>query len=182
MCSGSCYDSSIDDYKVILGFRKRDEDDVTCFQVLNLKSNVWRVAGEVKYRFISKVGTLCNGALHWVVHPQNKKKGIIVSFDLSQQDFTEIPQPDDNALGLPHMNMRDGMTDMSLGVMDECLCIFSIISPTLPVKIWKMKAYNVKQSWEMVVHDECQQAMYMHTFGPFERDTTYDLFFSYDRS
>ena len=43
----------------------------TTFHVLSLKSNVWKHVGHVNYTFTSvgvvQIGTLCNGALHWVM-------------------------------------------------------------------------------------------------------------------
>ncbi|GJV45230.1 gypsy type transposase [Tanacetum coccineum] len=91
LCWGFGYDSSTGDYKVILGFRRGD--NLTCFQVLSLKSDVWKVVGDVKYTCISRVGTLCNGALHWFMYDRNEKK-VIPSFNLSKEKFKEIPQPD----------------------------------------------------------------------------------------
>ncbi|KAM0024953.1 putative F-box domain-containing protein [Helianthus debilis subsp. tardiflorus] len=41
LCWGFGYDSSRDDYTVFVGARKGENQ--TCFQVLSLKSNVWRV-------------------------------------------------------------------------------------------------------------------------------------------
>ncbi|KAF5820076.1 putative F-box domain, galactose oxidase/kelch, beta-propeller, F-box associated interaction [Helianthus annuus] len=63
-CWGFGYDAFSDDYKVIAGAKKGYYK--TCLQVLSLKSNVWRSIGEVKYRFYTKIGILCNGALHWL--------------------------------------------------------------------------------------------------------------------
>lgn len=60
LCAGFGYDFLTDDYKVILG-------DHTCFQVLSLISNVWKVI-QFEYTFTSQVGLLCNGALHWPVY------------------------------------------------------------------------------------------------------------------
>lgn len=146
-CWGFGYDSSIDDYKVIYGFRKNE--GVTCFQVLTLKSNEWKVIGEVNYNFISRIGIICNGALHWVMNagsPQNNNK-VIVSFHISKEEFTEIPQPDDERF--ESVIARHPM--MRLGTMEDCLCIYR--RAMLPRNIWIMKEYNVKQSWGMVEHD-----------------------------
>ena len=97
-CWGFGYDSSTDDYKVVVGFGK-DNENTTRFQVLTLKSNFWRVVGVVNYTWISTMGsvpgTLCNGTLHWFMNDQNNRKKVIVSFSLSREEFKEIPQPDD---------------------------------------------------------------------------------------
>ncbi|CAH1452896.1 unnamed protein product [Lactuca virosa] len=86
-CWGFGYDSSTDDYKVVLEFRKRV--GWTCFQVLSLKSNVWKLIGDVKYSFLSRIGILCNGALHWIMKDSSSpnKKRVITSFRLSEEKF-----------------------------------------------------------------------------------------------
>ncbi|KAJ0806736.1 putative F-box domain-containing protein [Helianthus annuus] len=50
-CWGFGYDSSIDDYKVIVGVEGATHK--TCFKVLSLKSNAWKVIGEVNVFFFS---------------------------------------------------------------------------------------------------------------------------------
>ncbi|KAJ9555868.1 hypothetical protein OSB04_010482 [Centaurea solstitialis] len=141
LCWGFGYDPSIDDYKVVVGFQK---GDVTCFKALTLKSNVWKVIGEVNYDFLSRVGVLCNGALHWVMYggPSQNYEMVILSFDISKEEFMEVPQPDDERF----VSLHDSAT--RLGTIDGCLCLFS--RSLLPHKIWMMKEYNVKESWEMV--------------------------------
>ncbi|KAI3716461.1 hypothetical protein L1987_67359 [Smallanthus sonchifolius] len=137
---GFGYDSTTDDYKVIVGAWKGENQ--TCVQVLSLKSNVWRVIGEVKYIFVSEVGILFNDALHWIVRDENDKK-LIISFDLSTNEFKEIPQPGD---------VRYECTSGSrLGIVKERLCIYRCEFSC--VDIWLMKNYDVKQSWELLRHD-----------------------------
>ncbi|MFS7988855.1 putative F-box domain-containing protein [Helianthus anomalus] len=46
-CWGFGYDSSSDDYKVIAGFMKIFDSKRTSFLVLKLKSNTWKVIGQV---------------------------------------------------------------------------------------------------------------------------------------
>ncbi|MFS7916328.1 putative F-box domain-containing protein [Helianthus anomalus] len=106
LCWGFGYDSSIDDYKVIVGVEGATHK--TCFKVLSLKSNVWRLVGVVKYSFITKVGLLCNGALHWIVRDENTEdmKNLIICYDLCKQEFLEIPLP-------------EGASYIRLGVMQE---------------------------------------------------------------
>lgn len=139
ICYGFGYDESIEDYKVVVGVRKGVGR--TCFQVLYLKSNVWKVAGEVENTYVSGVGILCNGALHWVM---NHGSPIIVSFDLSQEVVKAIPQPDD----VLYRSIRKLGPDMSLGIIEECLCIYH--NALIAHKIWMMKKYNVKESWGIV--------------------------------
>ncbi|KAD5508869.1 hypothetical protein E3N88_16572 [Mikania micrantha] len=135
LCWGFGYDSSNDDYKVILGSWKGMN-----FQVFSLKSNTWKVViGELNYAFIRKNGVLINGALHWIVKDRNMKK-LIISFDLSKEEVTEIPQPDDARY---ECNFRS-----YLGVINECLCIFQKSQDS----IWLIE-YKVKQSWQLLSND-----------------------------
>nr|GEY66276.1 hypothetical protein [Tanacetum cinerariifolium] len=141
-CWGFGYDSVTGDFKVVLGVLKGK--DQTCFQVISLKSNAWKVIGEVDY-ICSKlqfVGVLCNGAIHWVMHPKNNKKEVVIlSFDLSTEEFEEIPQPD-------HARCKSDypcQPNMILGIMEECLflgCRGEHVS-----ELWVMKNYNAKESW-----------------------------------
>ncbi|KAF5820118.1 putative F-box domain-containing protein [Helianthus annuus] len=133
LCWGFGYDSSRDDYTVFVGARKGKNQ--TCFQVLSLKSNVWRVIGEVKYKYgwwFKQDGVLCNGALHWILRDDKNEKYIIIGYDLSKEEFREIPQPDDPGFEWTFLSY--------LGIVKECLCI-SVMS------------YNVKESWELLPHD-----------------------------
>nr|GEX52144.1 hypothetical protein [Tanacetum cinerariifolium] len=137
LCWGFGYDSLSDDYKVVMGIRW---DKVgTLFLVLTLKSNTWKAVTFAKYKIISRVGILWNGALHWFMKDCNTKKIVILSFHLSRQEFTEIPQPDDSRYLFDYQNF--------LGIADKCLCIYRNYSP---VQRWVMKTYNDKQSWELM--------------------------------
>lgn len=145
LCSSFCwgfgYDPSLEDYKVIVGFI--NDENRRCFQSLYLKSNVWKDIGEVNYEFISKIGTLCYGRLHWLIYNQNKKR-VIISFDLSKEEFKEMPLPDD-----PIINHHDYI---GLGVIKECLCIYQYQLPASSEK-WVMKNNNVKQHWKRLPYD-----------------------------
>ncbi|KAK9072509.1 hypothetical protein SSX86_008943 [Deinandra increscens subsp. villosa] len=137
-CWGFIYDSSREDYMVIIGTQKGENQ--TCIQVLSLKSNVWKVIGEVKYTFSRKVGVLCNGALHWIVKDQNNKN-LIISYDLSKEEFKEIHQPDDRRY--------EFTSNSRLGIYKASLCIvqYKIFSFDICFDIWLMRNYN---SWELL--------------------------------
>ena len=70
--------------------------------------------------------------------PNQDTRAVILSFDLSQEEFTEIPQPDD------HPNNK-----ILVGIMDDCLCVLGKKNYYW-FNIWIMQKYNVKQSWKMV--------------------------------
>lgn len=107
-----------------------------------LKSNEWKFVREVNYNRGSFIGNLCNGALHWLMKDQNKNK-VILSFDLSNEEFNEIPHPDD--LDFKFCGIH------ALGIVKGCLCIH--LQKSQPHDLWIMKSYNVKESWEMVGRD-----------------------------
>lgn len=140
-CWGFGYDASTDDYKVVLGCMIRAK--VTCFQVFSLRSNMWKVIGEIDFYFLSMVGILCEGALHWVAyHTSSSMKNVILSFNLSEEKFVEVPQPDD----VSYQSRFGRDLFMRLGTIKDCLCVFRYAY--LLNDLWVMKGYNGKQSWE----------------------------------
>ncbi|GKB99563.1 putative F-box domain-containing protein [Tanacetum coccineum] len=146
-CWGFGYDFLRDDYKVVCGVIKGKGR--TYFQVFSLKSNAWNVIGEVNYACTSSqnpAGVLCNGAIHWVMHPKNQnRKEVILSFDLSKEEFKEIPLPVDAGYKKKIDNCGYYVY-MHVGIMEECLCIVVYIGNETCVA----KKDNAKQSWEMV--------------------------------
>ncbi|KAJ0941568.1 putative F-box associated interaction domain-containing protein [Helianthus annuus] len=139
-CRGFGYDSFRDDYQVIFLAQKGEHQ--TRVHVLSLKLNAWKDIREVKYRFISKFGILCNGALHWIVEDENTKK-IIIAYDLRKEELKEIPQPND---------ARYECTSRSqLGIVNDCLCIYR--DKNSRDDRWLMEIYNVKQSWDRLQHN-----------------------------
>ncbi|XP_076939950.1 F-box protein At3g07870-like [Bidens hawaiensis] len=138
LCWGFGYDSSTDDYKVIVG--TWIDGNKQCVQALSLKTNELRVIGKVKYSwFVTKVGILCNGALHWIVRDGKKYK--IIAFDLAKEEFKEIPQPDDTRYKYT--------SNTKLGIAEDCLCIYLCQHSRLDR--WIMKDYGVKESWDVLL-------------------------------
>ncbi|GKB05538.1 putative F-box domain-containing protein [Tanacetum coccineum] len=141
---GFGYDSSIDDFKVVVGFSYQDSNDIL-FIVLELKSNVWKsVAGEVKgcplLKYGDTYGTLCNGVIYW---PFRGK--VIVSFDLSKEVIIEIPQPDPPCDSLQGDSLDDDYT-YTLGTIKDRLCIIYQNERTKEIETWVMKNYNVMKT------------------------------------
>lgn len=142
LCWGFGYDSSMDDYKVLLGFRTGENS--TSFQVFSLRSRIWKVIGEENLAFISRVGILCKGALHWLAYDTLLKKNVVRSFRFSEEVFMEVPVPD-------NMSYKSDVaqdSSMRLGTLEDCLCVFR--HELLPQEVWVMKDYNKKQSWEFI--------------------------------
>ncbi|MFS8011005.1 putative F-box domain-containing protein [Helianthus anomalus] len=104
-----------------------------------------KVIGEVKYRCIDGFnGVLCGGALHWFM--SDKYKRVILSLDLSTQEFKEIPQPADEE----YVNDVDDI-ECFLGVIEEYLCMYWDRFP-LSSKTWVMK----NNTWELYNNDHCE--------------------------
>jgi F-box interacting protein len=136
LCWGFGYDSFTDDYKVVMGTGLAN-DAGTLFRVLTLKSNLWKVTKQVKYGVYNPLGIFWNGVLHWFMKDHDRK--VILSFDLSREEFKVIPQPDDSRYA--------GKLHSFLGITEGRLCIY-INSP--PYQRWVMENYNDKQSWELL--------------------------------
>lgn len=149
LCWGFGHDSSTDDYKVVMGIKMRKVG--TLFHVLSLKSNTWKAISLVKYKFYAsstRFGILWNGALHWFMKDYNTKRMVILSFNLSTEEFNECPQPDDSRYVSDYFS--------KLGILKKCLCIFR---NDPPYQRWVMKTYNDKYSWEPLPYD-CEMSKY----------------------
>ena len=115
---------------------------ITCsqseVQVLTLGSPTWRSLGKVSYqldRWPSEA--LVNGRLHWVTRPRRYVTRFIVSFDLADEQFREIPKPDCG--GLSRCNYH-------LLVLGGCLSA-AVHRSNGKLEVWVMKEYDVKESW-----------------------------------
>ncbi|XP_076920109.1 F-box/kelch-repeat protein At3g06240-like [Bidens hawaiensis] len=137
-CQGFGYDSKNDDYKIILVFQKGENN--ACFHVFSLRYNIWKVIAEINYVFISRIGILCEGALHWLAYDTSPEKKIVVlSLRFSDEKFMEVPMPDDARYNKLYNSWKSSR--MLLGNMNGCLCLFWLTS----INIWVM---NKERSWE----------------------------------
>ncbi|GJU00829.1 probable DNA helicase MCM8 isoform X2 [Tanacetum coccineum] len=145
LCWGFGHDLSTDDYKVVMGTTLGKAG--TLFRLFSLKSNTWKVIAQINYKLVvsSRFGFLYNGALHWFMKVCNTKKRVILSFDLSREEFKEIPKPDDSIYVCDFFN--------KLGILKGCLCIFRIRIP--PHKRWVMRNNNDKEYW-CLCDDDCE--------------------------
>uniref|UniRef100_A0A6N2NE86 F-box domain-containing protein n=1 Tax=Salix viminalis TaxID=40686 RepID=A0A6N2NE86_SALVM len=108
-------------------------------QILTLGCPVWRSLGKVSYRLVRRASeTLVNGRLHWVSRPcRNKPARRLVSFDLTDEQFREVPKPDCGGLN---------RCDYHLAVLGGCLSV-AVYCNYRRLEIWVMKEYNEKGSW-----------------------------------
>lgn len=146
LCWGFGYDSFTDDYKVVMGIKMHKGG--TLFRVLTLKSNIWKVTSQVKYEAYGPIGILWNGMLHWFMEDCYTEKQVILSFNLSREEFKETSQPHDSRYVYDWSN--------SLGIVEGCLCIFRNHPP---YQRWVLKNNNDKESWELLPYD-CEMNKY----------------------
>ncbi|KAJ6883983.1 hypothetical protein NC652_031068 [Populus alba x Populus x berolinensis] len=110
-------------------------------EILTLRSLTWRSLGEIPYQIFGKRPSqvLVNGRLNLATWPINRCSSarLIVSFDLSEEKFYEVPRPDCGSLDKFNHN---------LVVLGGCLSA-SVYRKDGYLEIWVMKEYNVKESW-----------------------------------
>ncbi|KAK2995631.1 hypothetical protein RJ640_013588 [Escallonia rubra] len=110
-------------------------------QVLSLGRDVWRSIGNVPYQLERRSkAILVNGKLHWLSRAGRHygvRGRIIISFDLADERFSEVPKPDCG--GLNKCNYH-------LAVLGGCLAA-AVYRPCPKYEIWVMKEYNLKESW-----------------------------------
>ncbi|KAE8698077.1 hypothetical protein F3Y22_tig00110602pilonHSYRG00089 [Hibiscus syriacus] len=143
---GFGFDASLDDYKVVRVFcyqSKGFEDAYeSIVRVYSLRTNSWRRIQDFHF------GVPCNeaakhvdGNLNWIVfHGQEGFSCTIVSLDLAQETYKEVPQP----------CYGDGASERTLGVLDGCLCVLCNYGRLYAV-VWVMKEYGKRESWTKLI-------------------------------
>ncbi|KAJ4730158.1 F-box protein [Melia azedarach] len=108
-------------------------------QVYTVGTPAWRSLGKLTYQFVRRPSeALVNGRLHWVTRPKRYSPARrIVSFDIADEQFREVPKPDCGSL--------DRCND-HLAVLRGCLSA-AVYGNYAKLEIWVMKDYNVKESW-----------------------------------
>lgn len=107
--------------------------------VFSLGSNTWRSIGKAPYQLERKSpeALFMNERLHWLSRMPNNVRGRrIVSFDLADEQFHEVPRPDFGG-----RNRRN----YHLALLEGCLS--AVVYTCGELEIWVMKEYDVKESW-----------------------------------
>ncbi|GMP96426.1 hypothetical protein CsSME_00045082 [Camellia sinensis var. sinensis] len=141
---GLGHDSSNDDYKVVR--ISNHDQDANCadnmVSVYTLRTNLWRRIEGSPYDHTvhgPSRGILVRGALHWLARKGvgSNKSTIIVSFDLADENFRDMPSPD---------SVDNFILVEELGVLGGCLCV---LVPGYGVcdYVWVMKEYGMRDSW-----------------------------------
>ncbi|KAB1208690.1 hypothetical protein CJ030_MR6G006731 [Morella rubra] len=106
-------------------------------KVFTLGTYAWRIKRNSPYLLrMQPSEALVNGALHWLGQPKLRHTQIIVSFDLAEEIFCQVPSP----------NCRLDMLDSRLLVLGGCLSL-AINTDKRRIDIWLMKNYSIQESW-----------------------------------
>ncbi|KAF6145015.1 hypothetical protein GIB67_013366 [Kingdonia uniflora] len=127
------------DYKNLRG----DGFKLYC-EIQTLGSNMWRFLGVVSYSIHwSYSQVFVNGALHWLTfrHIGCDVSKLIISFNVSSEEFKVIPPPPGFIPGLESTNY------LTLGNLGGFLCLNDKVIDSEGLEIWIMKDYGVKSSW-----------------------------------
>lgn len=142
---GFGYDSTIDDYKVVLGSCISGHEVVVVFR---LKMGSWRKVERLERSFdVRWVGCLVNESLHWVFKEVKECRLIgqkIVSFDLAEEKFHEIP--------FPYPLKQRLIAEVEN--LDICLTQYfqtNCCQPGCNFKMWVVSDYEVKESGTEVI-------------------------------
>ncbi|KAK7363689.1 hypothetical protein VNO77_05840 [Canavalia gladiata] len=145
---GFGYDPSTDDYLVLLGTCDPNSVDwVTRVELYSLRADTWEQIEDTYLSYVNasvdfRLGTLFNGAIHWLAFRHDVSVKLIVAFDLSERSFSEIPLPDDFNHNYYFCDLRvlGGFLSLSVvGIDNE------------PTEIWVMQEYKVKSSWTKTI-------------------------------
>ncbi|PRQ52368.1 putative F-box domain, galactose oxidase/kelch, beta-propeller, F-box associated interaction [Rosa chinensis] len=148
---GFGYDSTTDDYKVVLGCWNSSYESVIVF---TLKTGSWRkLQSLTKYFRVLSIGRIVNEALHWLLYEPFEQPMFcpsrIVSFDLAEEKFHEIafpypPNPIDRCTLVADVETLGNCLTLYFQTMD--------CRAGCEMKIWVMKEYGVKESWAEVIN------------------------------
>lgn len=156
------YDSSTDDYKVVmLSFYDESDpesesesyalSDTTTVAVYSLKTNAWRRIQDTQYiHWGMTFGAYFNGCLHWVCRRAGSY--LIVAFDLADEVFREVSLPASWA------EADDEIRKFELVVVGGCLCLVYTIYMPMPsrnrqIEVWTMEESGVGAPWTKIMTD-----------------------------
>ncbi|KAF3675046.1 putative pentatricopeptide repeat-containing protein-like [Capsicum annuum] len=137
---GVGYDSTSDNYKILM------IDNAAHCEILALKSGSWRKIDK-RPSGVSPVlsdtedsGAFVHGAFHWL---DSLLKNSLISFRISNEVYGEIPLPEGMSLVF-NVNCINGVS-----ALEGMLCVYSthIRRGIHTFKLWILKDYDVKESW-----------------------------------
>ncbi|KAM3270995.1 F-box/kelch-repeat protein like [Capsicum chacoense] len=157
---GMGYDTTSDDYKIVMINLTRFAHGAISTEVLALKSGgSWR---SCEYPTdISRVQgvwdcgmdyfAFIHGAFHWVGRRLSQCY-IVVSFNISNEVYGEIPLLDQMCLNFDRKKLTD-VLDLGVSTLEGMLCFYSTYykGGEGSFKLWVMRDYGVKESWTILV-------------------------------
>ncbi|XP_059291532.1 F-box/kelch-repeat protein At3g23880-like [Lycium ferocissimum] len=149
---GLGHDSANDDYVVVRMIMRSPNSMVIKFEVYSLKNDSWRLIQLQPFSYASfrqdeyfNCQSL-NSRFHWMVLDDNRDdiSYVIVSLNLSNDEYKEIPQPNYQKFSIVDVDYTDVV------VLDGQLCVY-IHYFGRSFDLWTMKDYGVQQSWMMML-------------------------------
>ncbi|XP_055824041.1 F-box/kelch-repeat protein At3g06240-like [Solanum dulcamara] len=138
---GLGYDSITDDYKIL------KIDNLASNKILALKSGSWRNIDNIFYNYTHHKDTLIfvRGAFHWICRDIRLPKYFMLSFNISNEVYTEILLPDEICKNMPFINRV-------ASVIEGMLCAYCtrLNEGVATFKLWVMKDYGIKESWTLL--------------------------------
>ncbi|KAG4380386.1 hypothetical protein AAZX31_16G148100 [Glycine max] len=148
---GFGYDPSTHDYLVVQASNNPSSDDyATRVEFFSLGANAWKEIEGIHLSYMNyfhdvRVGSLLNGALHWITCRYDLLIHVVVVFDLMERSFSEIPLPVDFDIEYFY-----DYNFCQLGILGECLSI-CVVGYYCSTEIWVMKEYKVQSSWTKTI-------------------------------
>lgn len=149
---GLGYDSTTDDYKLVVVIFIDELDCSFLVYVFSLKSNRWKkkieiCPYEVAYSQTKAAAVLVNGALHWVmIDSIDGDCYKVVCFDLAEEKLRDM--------SLPGSLDTSDEVELCLGVLGGSLCVVGVMRTSVrrAVKVWVMTEYGLKESWTNLIN------------------------------
>ncbi|XP_026384036.1 F-box protein CPR1-like [Papaver somniferum] len=146
---GFCYDSNIDDYKLVAISKSDDVPGCSNVDVYKMKLGSWSsIQGTISYviRYNSRRsrGVFFNDLfIGWEAKPQKKTSfEVICCFDINNEVMADIPLPEKI---MPPQDFP-GEVHKNMGVWGNCIYVAFIWNP-VRMDVWVMQEYGVKESW-----------------------------------
>ncbi|RHN52061.1 putative F-box domain, galactose oxidase/kelch, beta-propeller, F-box associated interaction [Medicago truncatula] len=139
---GFGYDPSTDDYLVVVVSCDTDFHNFSSqLEFFSLRDNRWKEIEGTPFPYMntsdySMVGSVFNGAIHWLAFRHDLSMKVIIAFDLIERKLFDMSLPDD---------MEHEPIYCDLWVFGEFLSVWTMDSDI--VEIWVMKEYKVHSSW-----------------------------------
>ncbi|KAM1820741.1 hypothetical protein ACFX15_002143 [Malus domestica] len=142
---GFGYDSTTQDYKVLLGGFNSPEERILV-AIFALKTGSWKIVSEsyLQVSYINMRGCFLNGALHWTDMNSTNTGTTIRSFDFAQEKFRFF-----SLIKHKGCSMGTGVGTTGDRLFFHTSCIDHLNHPA-GFTIWVMMEYGVDQSWTIL--------------------------------